>query len=262
MRRLQTRAITIIGILLGFLFLLISCYDRSSDQSKPQEQKSAVKQDSRTQKITSQATPVATQPGNASAAGRFYDTTKNEWRSITKQTNQQSESSYCGTVLTNTVWLDDGTRLVRYTLEQFSNKSGITIKGSVVFVVSIDKNGAVSSISSPEAFVTGLGLHGFTNCTGEQVFEYETASGEIAKVRGITFLGIRRDSPRVYDIAFVARKTEQKPPSVLKEKERLLKLNPDSVFSQSDFLSRFSENLLWFGKLKTLSDNSFQIITW
>lgn len=155
------------------------------------------------------------------------------------------------------VSLTGGIRLDRFTIQRFTNDSNITIEGSAIFVVSTEANGSISSISSPDAFVNGLGLGGYTNCTGEQMLRYRTENGEYVSIKGITFLGIRQDSPRYYDIAFVATSNEAKPAPLLEEKNRLLSMKTDNIFGKSDF--RFSQGLLWFGKLKSLPSDIFVI---
>jgi hypothetical protein len=141
----------------------------------------------------------------------------------------------------------------------FEIEGGIKYATSVTTIKSNSEQ--IVGISRTDVPIGVSGIGSYLEMGGLYKLKWSPKDDEVYELNGKIFLGIRKDSPSLLDMAFVVDSSQTVPEKLQAYKKILIELNSDSVFLTPKFTN--PGNIVWLCKLKDGSNSgSFTYIDW
>jgi hypothetical protein len=139
------------------------------------------------------------------------------------------------------------------------------IEGGIKYVTSVttikSSGERIVSISRQDVPIGASGIGSYLEMGSLHKLKWSPDDDEVYELNGKIFLGIRKDSPTLLDMAFVVDSSQTVPEKLQAYKKILIELNSDSVFLTPKFM--IPGNIVWLCKLKDESNSgSFTYIDW
>lgn len=134
----------------------------------------------------------------------------------------------------------------------------VTIEGNTVLVVTYRPTPERVGVSAPDGSIVATKVGDFADCVGKHNLRWTISSGKTYNIKGRLYVGVRKDSPKFFDFAFIPDDIASIPLSLLDERRSLFSLHADSLFAGSSFPA--SANVLWLGKIRTTNFPSFDTV--
>jgi hypothetical protein len=139
----------------------------------------------------------------------------------------------------------------------------VGLEGDTRLIIGIErdqKSGReIVTLGAPGVQIGGIGLGGFTKMPGKHTFRWVSVQGEQHVIKGEAFVGIRSESPRIFDFALIVESPAMIPSAVSAQKDRLRLLNADSVFLSKSF--RLADKVAWVCKIEKVG-NEMKFVDW